>query len=476
MINGLYLITDHDDRLVERVADALSGGVSVLQYRNKVKDYPSRLAEAKQLRELCASRGVTFIVNDDPRLAAESGADGVHLGQEDGSVGQAREILGPSKIIGISTHTPEEALQAEAEGADYIGFGAMYPTGSKEVRHMPGPGLLNSVKKAVSLPVVAIGGITRDNAGPVIDAGADAIAVISAVLSHPEPGLAAAELSLLFNRRKAFPRGSVMTVAGSDSGGGAGIQADIKTITLLGSYASSVVTALTAQNTMGVSAIHGVPASFVAEQLDAVLGDIPVDVVKSGMLFSGEIIEALSQKLAAYGKRMFVLDPVMVAKGGSRLIGEDAVTALVERLIPMAYLVTPNVPETEALTGIVIKDEDSMLKAAQALHAHGARNVLIKGGHLPGGDALDILFDGNNFQRFQAARIDSVNTHGTGCSYASAIATFLAQGKPLPEAVARAKEFITAAIRLAGPLGKGHGPLNHFLAAREAGKPLSNRD
>jgi hydroxymethylpyrimidine kinase/phosphomethylpyrimidine kinase/thiamine-phosphate diphosphorylase len=335
---------------------------------------------------------------------------------------------------------------------------------------------LNSVKAAVSLPVVAIGGITRDNAGPVIDAGADAIAVISAVLSHPEPGLAAAELSLLFNRRKAFPRGSVMTVAGSDSGGGAGIQADIKTITLLGSYASSVVTALTAQNTMGVSAIHGVPASFVAEQLDAVLGDIPVDVVKSGMLFSGEIIEALSQKLAAYGKRMFVLDPVMVAKGGSRLIGEDAVTALVERLIPMAYLVTPNVPETEALTGIVIKDEDSMLKAAQALHAHGARNVLIKGGHLPGGDALDILFDGNNFQRFQAARIDSVNTHGTGCSYASAIATFLAQGKPLPEAVARAKEFITAAIRLAGPLGKGHGPLNHFLAAREAGKPLSNRD
>lgn len=471
MINGLYLITDHDERLVERVADALSGGVSVLQYRNKEKDYPSRLAEARELQELCASRDVTFIVNDDPRLAVESGADGVHIGQEDGSIGHARGILGPAKIVGISTHSLEEAVKAEEEGADYIGFGAMYPTGSKEVRYMPGPGLLNSVKTAVSLPVVTIGGITRDNAGPVIDAGADAIAVISAVLSHPEPGLAATELSLLFNRRKAFPRGSVMTVAGSDSGGGAGIQADIKTITLLGSYASSTVTALTAQNTLGVSAIHGIPASFVAEQLDAVFGDISVDVVKSGMLFSGEIIETLSQKLAAYGKRMFVLDPVMVAKGGSQLIGEDAITTMIERLIPMAYLVTPNVPEAETLTGIAIKDEHSMLKAAQVLHTHGARNVLIKGGHLPGVDALDILFDGNNFQRFQAARIASVNTHGTGCSFASAIATFLAQGKPLPEAVARAKEFITAAIRLAGTMGNGHGPVNHFLAAREAGKP-----
>ncbi len=472
MIRGLYLITDHGDRLSERVDEALAGGVSVLQYRNKEKDYPSRLAEALELRKMCASRGVTFIVNDDPHLAVESGADGVHLGQEDGNVKEARGILGPTKIIGISTHSLEEAVKAETEGADYIGFGSMYPTGSKEVKYMPGPGLLNSAKAAVTVPVVAIGGITRDNAGPVIDAGADAIAVISAVLSHPEPGLAATELSLLFNRRKPFPRGSVLTVAGSDSGGGAGIQADIKTITLLGSYASSAVTALTAQNTTGVSAIHGVPASFVSQQLDAVLGDIPVDVVKSGMLFSGEIIEAFSQKLAVYGKRMFVLDPVMVAKGGSRLIGEDAVTALIERLMPLAYLVTPNVPEAEVLTGIVIHDEDSMVNAAEALFSLGARNVLIKGGHLSGDDARDILFDGKNVRRFTAARVDSVNTHGTGCSFASAIATFLAQGKPLPEAVARAKEFITAAIRLAGPLGKGHGPVNHFLAALETGKPF----
>jgi hydroxymethylpyrimidine kinase/phosphomethylpyrimidine kinase/thiamine-phosphate diphosphorylase len=467
MINGLYLITDHGNRLAERVADALAGGASVLQYRNKEKDYPSRLVECSELRRICASHGVTFIVNDDVRLAAESGADGVHLGQEDGTVAKARDVLGPGKIIGVSTHTIEEAQKAEEEGADYIGFGAMYPTGSKEVQYMPGPALLKSVRAKVTLPIVAIGGITRDNAGPVIDAGADAVAVISAVLSHHEPGLAATELALLFNRRKTFPRGSVLTVAGSDSGGGAGIQADIKTITLLGGYASSVITALTAQNTLGVNAIQGIPASFVAEQLDAVLGDIPVDVVKTGMLFSGEIIETIADKLVAYGKRILVLDPVMVAKGGSRLIGEDALRILIGRLLPLAYLATPNIPEAEALTGIEIKDEASMVDAARALHHLGARNVLIKGGHLDADYAPDILFDGRDIRRYSTRRIDSANTHGTGCSFASAIAAFLAQGEPLPSAVAKAKKFITAAISHAMPLGMGHGPINHFLAARE---------
>jgi hydroxymethylpyrimidine kinase/phosphomethylpyrimidine kinase/thiamine-phosphate diphosphorylase len=470
MVKGLYLITDHGERLAERVDAAISAGASVLQYRNKEKDYPSRLAECIELRQICAKHGVTFIVNDDAVLASESGADGVHLGQEDGAVAEARRILGPGKIIGVSSHTIEEAQKAEAEGANYVGLGAMYPTGSKEVRHMPGPTALEPLRTKVSLPIVAIGGICRDNAGPLIDAGADAVAVISAVLSHQDPGLAASEIALLFNRRKSFPRGSVMTVAGSDSGGGAGIQADIKTITLLGSYASSAVTALTAQNTMEVSAIHGVPASFVAEQMDAVLGDIPVDVVKTGMLFSGEITETIAAKLIAYGKRMVIIDPVMVAKGGSRLMGKDAVSALIEKLIPIAYLVTPNVPEAEVLTGINIEDEQSMMKAAQVLHSQGARNVLVKGGHLPGDYAPDMLFDGNKVRIFPADRIHTSNTHGTGCSYASAIAAFLSQGQPLPVAVAMAKNFITEAIRLAKPLGSGHGPVNHYLASADARK------
>jgi hydroxymethylpyrimidine kinase/phosphomethylpyrimidine kinase/thiamine-phosphate diphosphorylase len=467
MFKGLYLITDHGDRLLERLGMALSGGVSTLQYRNKEKDFLPKLTEGRELQKLCAARGVTFIVNDDLLLAERLGADGVHLGQEDGTVGAARRILGEGKLIGVSTHTLEEALRAEADGADYIGFGAIYPTGSKEVRHMPGPAALATVKGVVRIPVVAIGGINRDNAATVIDAGADAVAVIAAVLSSAEPGLASAELALLFNRRKPFPRGSVLTVAGSDSGGGAGIQADIKTITLLGSYAASVITALTAQNTLGVSGIHGLPAPFVTQQLQAVLSDIPVDVVKIGMLFSREIIEVVADKLTEYNKKILVLDPVMVAKGGSRLIGEDAVATLVERLIPLAFLLTPNVPEAEALTGVTIVDEESMHQAAQLLLAMGARNILIKGGHFPGREAVDILFGAGSIKRFSATRIDTRNTHGTGCSYASAIAAFLAQGEPLPEAIARAKQFVTAAIDMAAPLGAGHSPVNHFSAAEK---------
>lgn len=466
MPKGLYLITDHNDHLLERVRKALSGGASCLQYRNKVKNYASRLAEARELQRLCYERGVTFIVNDDLPLAAEVRADGVHFGQDDGTVGVARQLLGPEALVGISTHSLEEALRAEEEGADYIGFGAMYPTESKDVRYLPGPAALAEIRARVRIPIVAIGGITRDNAPAVLDAGADAIAVISSVLASQDPELAALELSLLFKRRLPVPCGTVLTVAGSDSGGGAGIQADLKTTTLLGSYAASVITALTAQNTRGVSAIHGVPASFVAEQLDAVFRDIPVDLVKTGMLFSAEIIDVLVDKLAYYGKRMLVLDPVMVAKGGSSLVDDAAVAKLLERLLPRAYLITPNVPEAEALTGLTIQDEDDMELAARELHHLGARNVLLKGGHLSGPEATDILFDGKTVHRYASQRFATNNTHGTGCTYASAIATFLAQGEPLPVAVARAKGFVSEAIRRAVPLGQGHGPVNHFLAAK----------
>ncbi|MRR56434.1 MAG: bifunctional hydroxymethylpyrimidine kinase/phosphomethylpyrimidine kinase [Deltaproteobacteria bacterium] len=465
-IKGLYLITDHNDHLLERVAKALSAGVTCLQYRNKVKNYASRLAEARELQRLCLGRGVTFIVNDDLPLAAEVRADGVHFGQDDGSVGEARRMLGPEALVGISTHSLEEALRAEEEGADYIGFGAMYPTESKDVRYLPGPAALAEIRAQVRIPIVAIGGITRDNAPAVLDAGADAIAVISSVLASSDPELAALELALLFNRTLPAPRGTVLTVAGSDSGGGAGIQADLKTATLLGSYAASVITALTAQNTRGVSAIHGVPAPFVAEQLDAVFLDIPVDVVKTGMLFSAEIIVTLVEKLACYGKRMLVLDPVMVAKGGSSLIDDAAIVILLERLLPSAYLITPNVPEAEALTGLTIRDEDDLELAARELHHLGARNVLLKGGHLSGPEATDILFDGKTVRHYVSQRFTTNNTHGTGCTYASAIAAFLAQGEPLPVAVARAKEFVSEAIRRAVPLGQGHGPVNHFLAAQ----------
>ena len=465
-LKGLYLITDQSDNLVERVSAALSGGVGIVQYRNKEQDDDRRWELAWELKYLCASAGATFIVNDDVEMAKEIDADGVHLGQDDGEVAAARGLLGPKKIIGVSTHSLDEAIRAEADGADYIGFGAMYPTRSKEVVHLPGPGRLAELQGKLKLPVVAIGGITRDNVATVIDAGADAVAVISAVLSAPDPAVAAAELSLLFNRRAPWPRGVLLSVAGSDSGGGAGIQADIKTGTLLGSYVATALTALTAQNTRGVSSIHSLPPSFVEHQMEAVLSDLPVDVVKIGMLNSAEVVDSVVDKLTEFNMKIVVVDPVMVAKGGASLMDRDAVGVLRTTLLPLTYLLTPNIPEAERLTGTVIRGEDDMETAARLLHGMGARNVLIKGGHLMEGESVDLLYDGSGFRRYAAPRILSKNTHGTGCTFATAIATYLAQGEPLPEAVRRAKEYITAAIKAARPLGRGHGPVNHYVAAR----------
>jgi hydroxymethylpyrimidine kinase / phosphomethylpyrimidine kinase / thiamine-phosphate diphosphorylase len=219
-IRGVYLITDQGDHLSERVQSAISGGITALQYRNKRKDDPDRFTQGMELKELCARAKVRFFVNDDLELAKALDADGVHLGQEDGDPAEARRLLGAKKIIGVSTHNLSEALRAEAEGADYIGLGAMYPSTSKEIQHLAGVNALTEIRAKIRIPIVAIGGINRDNATPLIDSGADAVAVIAAVLGNREPGLAAAEMSLLFNRKMEFPRGKVLTVAGSDSGGG----------------------------------------------------------------------------------------------------------------------------------------------------------------------------------------------------------------------------------------------------------------
>ena len=468
-LRGVYLITDQHENLLERVRTALRGGVNALQYRAKDKPYEDCLAEAAALQQLCRASNALFIVNDDIRLARDLDADGVHLGQDDGSVAAARNLLGPDKIIGVSTHTLDEALRAQADGADYLGFGAMYPTGSKMITQMPGTAGLAAVRDQVRLPIVAIGGISPGNACRVIEAGANAVAVISSVLSAPRPELAVAELRLLFNRTASFPRGAVLTVAGSDSGGGAGIQADLKTITLLGSYGASVLTALTAQNTRGVHSIHGLPPSFVKDQLQAVLSDLPIDVIKTGMLHTPAIISLLAEQLAEQPRLLpAVIDPVMVAKGGAHLLERDALTVFVQELLPQAYLLTPNLPEAERLLNRRITSIAAMEQAARDLQGLGAANVLVKGGHLTGPEAQDILFDGTTVHRFTAERIFTSTTHGTGCSYASAIASLLAQGEPLPEAVRRAKQFITNAIRLARPMGKGHGPVNHYLAAKEA--------
>lgn len=254
----------------------------------------------------------------------------------------------------------------------------------------------------------------------------------------------------------------ILTIAGSDSGGGAGIQADLKTIALLGAFGTSAVTALTAQNTMGVQEIHLVPPGFVAAQIDAVVSDIGIDVVKTGMLACRETIRVVADRLAQYRIDPVVVDPVMVAKGGSVLLPKEARTVLLRDLLPLAYLVTPNLPEAAALSGLRISDPEDMKEAARVIHRSGVRYVLIKGGHLRG-TARDILFDGEHYFEYESARIKTKNTHGTGCTYAAAIAVFLAQGRSIQEAVREAKVVVTEAIRSSLDLGGGHGPVNPYV-------------
>lgn len=258
-----------------------------------------------------------------------------------------------------------------------------------------------------------------------------------------------------------------LTIAGSDSSGGAGIQADLKTFSALGVYGASVITALTAQNTLGVTAIHDVPDDFIAAQMDAVFSDLAVKAVKIGMLSRPGTILAVAAGLERHRARPVVLDPVMVAASGAKLLTDDAVATLAATLLPMADIITPNLPEAATLLSTrAAASEDEMRQQAEALMARGAKAVLMKGGHGQGAESVDLLVTPQGTARFPAPRLDTRNTHGTGCTLSSAIAARLALGDDLPDAVAAAKTYISAAIAAADLLdvGAGHGPVHHFHA------------
>lgn len=265
--------------------------------------------------------------------------------------------------------------------------------------------------------------------------------------------------------RKTYHR--VLTIATTDSSGGAGIQADIKTIAANGCYGLSVIVALTAQNTLGVSGIHPIPTDFVDAQMDAVLSDIGADAVKIGMLFSPELIRTVAQGLVRHGMRTIVLDPVMVAQSGDRLLQDEAIDVLKTELIPLATIITPNIPEASALLGRKIATPEDVREAARELMDLGCANVLIKGGHLESGDSDDCLYLGaeNRAVILSGKRIPTRNNHGTGCTLSSAIASGLAKGQTVETAVRQAKDYITQAIEGGAEytLGQGHGPVHHFF-------------
>jgi hydroxymethylpyrimidine/phosphomethylpyrimidine kinase len=254
----------------------------------------------------------------------------------------------------------------------------------------------------------------------------------------------------------------VLTIAGSDSGGGAGIQADIKAMSANGVFAMSAITAVTAQNTEEVTDVFELPLSIIAAQIDAVFDDFDVAAVKTGMLSSAEIVKVVAKLLKPQNVTNLVVDPVMIAKSGHRLLKPDAVEALMHELIPLALVVTPNIHEAQQLSGIEIKTLNDARRAAKIIHRLGCRHVLIKGGHLLEDRATDLLYDGRFFELFKSEFIDTPHTHGTGCTFASAIAAHLALGKPLTQAVTAAKAYLTEAIRHGLSIGHGKGPTNHF--------------
>ncbi|MEC0266631.1 bifunctional hydroxymethylpyrimidine kinase/phosphomethylpyrimidine kinase [Paenibacillus anseongense] len=258
-----------------------------------------------------------------------------------------------------------------------------------------------------------------------------------------------------------------LTIAGSDSGGGAGIQADLKTFQELGVYGMSVITAVTAQNTLGVQGVFPMGAQAVEQQLASIGADLRPDALKTGMLFSSEIIQIVAAAIKSYKWERVVVDPVMIAKGGASLLQQEAIDAMIKYLLPLADVVTPNIPEAEALSGISITDSESRQQAARKIHAYGCQHVMIKGGHEADSVyATDLLYDGKSFTEYSSRRLHTPHTHGTGCTFAAAITSGLAQGLPAAESLHLAKNFIQAAIAEPLYIGSGHGPTNHWAYQR----------
>ena len=459
----LYAVTDRhwtgEQTLYEQVRDVLMGGATCIQLREKDLDEASFYEEAKDIKELCRLFDVPFIINDNVMLAKEIDADGVHVGQDDMACVKAREILGPDKIIGVSAHTIEEAKIAKAQGADYLGVGAIFPTSSKDDAEVLGIQRLKEMTETVDLPMVAIGGISYDNCLLLKDTGIDGIAVISALFGQKNIKQATIDLKKRVDALYETMH-TCLTIAGSDSSGGAGIQADLKTMLANKVFGMSAITALTAQNTTGVTDIMDVTPEFLKNQIRAVFDDIYPEAVKIGMVSSKELIHTIVEMLKHYDAKHIVVDPVMVATSGAKLISDEAISTLKEELLPIAEVITPNIPETEVLTDMEVKTVEDMEKAAKKIYDTYHCSVLVKGGHQLN-DANDYLYNGEKGTWFKGHRIDNSNTHGTGCTLSSAIASNLAKGYTLEESVRNAKTYLSGAIGAMLDLGQGSGPMDH---------------
>lgn len=471
---SLYLVTDAalcgERGVIDTVRRAVDGGVRIVQLRDKHASDEEVVEHLLALSAVIDGRAL-LVMNDrlDAALVARGrGArvDGVHLGQGDASVLRAREELGPDALIGLTADAPEhlDAVRALPAGTvDYLGVGVIRPTLTK-TDHPPALGIegFRAFAAVSPLPCVAIGGVGIDDTEALQAAGAVGLAVVSALCAAEDPATAARE----FRRRwQAVSVPRVLTIAGSDPSGGAGIQADLKSISANGGYGMAAIAALTVQNTEGVRAIHVPPSAFLRQQLDALSDDIVIDAVKIGMLANAEVVHTVTEWLDAVRPPIVVVDPVMVATSGDRLLDTAAESALRD-LLERADLVTPNLAELAVLARREITDWADALAAAEQLSAQAGAAVLVKGGHLAGTEAPDALVDATAgiHQHFTGARIDTRNTHGTGCSLSSAIATLLARGEEPEQAVSGARSWLRESLRESNRLdvGRGHGPIHHF--------------
>lgn len=452
----------------------------MVQHREKECSTAEFIALARELKRALSPLGIPLIINDRVDVALAVDADGVHIGQSDMPYDVARRLLGPDKIIGLSVETMEEVIAANALDVDYIGISPVYATPTKTDTLAPfGLKGIEEVMRLSRHRCVAIGGMNRNTIGEVIARGVEGVAVVSAIVAAESPREASEELAAIIRRNRIsntriiqnlefkiqnYPR--VLTIAGSDSGGGAGIQADIKSISANGCFAASAITAITAQNTLGVNAVEGLSIDIIEGQIDAVLSDIGADSIKIGMLHSSEVVQCVARMLRKYNIKDVVLDPVMVSTSGHRLIEESAIEVLKAELMPMARVITPNIPEAEILLGEAISEQGDLPAAARRLAEKYGVSVLLKAGHLVNDELIDIFYNHETEEvvELSARRVDTRNTHGTGCTLSSAFAAQLAKGLSLTEAARTAKHYINQAIIHGAnqEIGHGHGPVAHF--------------
>ena len=506
---SLYLVTDRPlsggRDMAWIVREAAAGGVTMVQLREKECSTAEFIALARELKRALSPLGIPLIINDRVDVALAVDADGVHIGQSDMPYDVARRLLGPDKIIGLSVETMEEVIAANALDVDYIGISPVYATPTKTDTLAPfGLEGIEEVMRLSRHRCVAIGGMNRTTIGEVIARGVEGVAVVSAIVAAESPREASEELASIIidnrpeqhqdncqlaplsfgsarckssSRLDSYSLGQtlsivhsqlkkVLTIAGSDSGGGAGIQADIKSISANGCFAASAITAITAQNTLGVNAVEGLSIDIIEGQIDAVLSDIGADSIKIGMLHSAEVVQCVARMLRKYNIKDVVLDPVMVSTSGHRLIEESAIEVLKAELMPMARVITPNIPEAEILLGEAINEQGDLPAAARRLAEQYGVSVLLKAGHLVNDELIDIFYNHETEEvvELSARRIDTRNTHGTGCTLSSAFAAQLAKGLSLTEAARTAKHYINQAIIHGAhqEIGHGHGPVAHF--------------